>query len=92
MFVIHVVVICVHFDDFAQIKEAMFDANREHKDTLTRMEQKFFEEKVCSLNLLFRVICVHYQVFIDSDFPYRKYFLSVVGPVQLNFLSFLLIV
>ena len=30
-----------------QIKETMFEANREHKDTLTRMEQKFFEEKVC---------------------------------------------
>ena len=24
----------------------MFLANREHKDTLARMEQKFFEEKV----------------------------------------------
>ena len=24
----------------------MFDANREHKETLARMEQKFFEEKV----------------------------------------------
>ena len=29
-----------------QIKEAMFEANKEHKDTLTRMEQKFFEEKM----------------------------------------------
>ena len=29
-----------------QIKENMFSANREHKDTLQRMEQKFFEEKV----------------------------------------------
>ena len=31
----------------------MFDANREHKDTLTRMEQKFFEEKVWYMSLFF---------------------------------------
>lgn len=30
----------------------MFDANREHKDTLARMEQKFFEEKVGGCLLL----------------------------------------
>ena len=24
----------------------MFEANKEHKDTLTKMEQKFFEEKM----------------------------------------------
>jgi hypothetical protein len=29
-----------------KIKEAMFAANREHKDTLGKMEQKFFEEKM----------------------------------------------
>nr|XP_022332139.1 basal body-orientation factor 1-like isoform X3 [Crassostrea virginica] len=28
------------------IKEAMYNANRDHKGTLTRMEQKFFEEKM----------------------------------------------
>ncbi|KAI0241902.1 Basal body-orientation factor 1 [Lamellibrachia satsuma] len=29
-----------------EIKEAMLDANREHKSTLARMEHKFFEEKM----------------------------------------------
>ncbi|XP_013388908.1 basal body-orientation factor 1 [Lingula anatina] len=29
-----------------EIKDAMFVANKEHKTTLTRMEQKFFEEKM----------------------------------------------
>lgn len=28
------------------IKESMYNANREHKSTLSRMEQKFFEEKM----------------------------------------------
>lgn len=28
------------------IKESMYNANRDHKGTLTRMEQKFFEEKM----------------------------------------------
>ncbi|KAK3093033.1 hypothetical protein FSP39_010308 [Pinctada imbricata] len=28
------------------IKESMYNANRDHKSTLTRMEQKFFEEKM----------------------------------------------
>ena len=31
---------------YFQIKESMYNANREHKATLSRMEQKFFEEKV----------------------------------------------
>ncbi|XP_064602110.1 basal body-orientation factor 1-like [Liolophura sinensis] len=29
-----------------EIKEAMFNTNRDHKETLGRMEQKFFEEKM----------------------------------------------
>ena len=33
-------------DMYFQIKESMYNANREHKATLSRMEQKFFEEKV----------------------------------------------
>lgn len=32
--------------ELEDIKEAMFLANKEHKDTLTRMEQRFFEEKM----------------------------------------------
>ncbi|ELU12903.1 hypothetical protein CAPTEDRAFT_173951, partial [Capitella teleta] len=32
--------------ELEEIKETMFDANREHKETLGRMEQKFFEEKM----------------------------------------------
>lgn len=32
------------------IQEALDTANHEHKQQLTAMEQKFFEEKVCSLN------------------------------------------
>ena len=35
-----------HFVAHIQIKENMFAANKEHKETLQRMEQKFFEEKV----------------------------------------------
>ena len=30
-----------------QIKESMYIADREHKDSLARMEHKFFSEKVC---------------------------------------------
>ena len=40
-------------DVIFQIKEALFEANRTHKETLTRMEHKFFEEKV-SMNILKR--------------------------------------
>ena len=29
-----------------QIKESLMDSNREHKSTVVKMEQKFFEEKV----------------------------------------------
>lgn len=36
----------VEFGDFKQIKEAMQEANHEQKDTMSRMEQKFFDEKV----------------------------------------------
>ncbi|XP_045186628.2 basal body-orientation factor 1-like [Mercenaria mercenaria] len=32
--------------DLDEIKESMYNANREHKATLSRMEQKFFEEKM----------------------------------------------
>ncbi|KAL4237666.1 hypothetical protein ACF0H5_002380 [Mactra antiquata] len=32
--------------ELEEIKESMYNANREHKATLTRMEQKFFEEKM----------------------------------------------
>ncbi|KAL5008353.1 hypothetical protein ScPMuIL_013934 [Solemya velum] len=32
--------------DLDEIKESMYGANREHKATLARMEQKFFEEKM----------------------------------------------
>ena len=37
----------------------MLDANREHKSTLARMEQKFFEEKVThSRRLMFHNTCL----------------------------------
>lgn len=32
--------------DLDEIKESMYNANRDHKATLSRMEQKFFEEKM----------------------------------------------
>ena len=32
------------------MQEALDTAQHEHKQQLTAMEQKFFEEKVCSLN------------------------------------------
>jgi len=35
----------------------MYNANREHKATLSRMEQKFFEEKVC---IVLSVVCVQF--------------------------------
>lgn len=36
----------MHYVFFSQIKELMHNTSREHKITLTQMEQKFFEEKV----------------------------------------------
>ena len=36
----------VSVDLFSQIKETMLEANKEHKGTLVKMDQKFFEEKV----------------------------------------------
>ena len=39
----------------------MLDANREHKSTLARMEQKFFEEKVThSRPPMFQTADVHF--------------------------------
>jgi len=43
-----------------QIKESMHNANRDHKATLARMEQKFFEEKV-SLSGYFKKDCAFFQ-------------------------------
>ena len=50
------ILISFHF----QIKEAMFLANKEHKDTLTRMEQKFFEEKVINIAFVLNYMLCRY--------------------------------
>ena len=47
---------------FFQIKNDMHGANRDHKATLARMEQKFFEEKVNnSTHVLFNYTFIIYM-------------------------------
>lgn len=43
------------------MKESMYIADREHKESLARMEHKFFLEKVYILELLKISLCVEIQ-------------------------------